>query len=362
MDDYLNSTALPFTKSDEIYDDYTFTFPPFTKMEDLHSLSPVIWVALIFYALIFLLGVLGNGAVIFVVGFQMRHTINTIWFLNLSVADLLCCLALPFLAAPLASDHHWKLGGFACMVFPSLIILNMFASILLLTVISMDRCALVVQPVWCQNHRSKPLALALCGVAWALAVLLTLPSFLVRTAKLDPTSNKTTCSVNYSLLNEDTRSAEVSVATMRFVFAFLIPLVIISICYGLLLFRVRSSRFMRSQKTLAVVLVVIVGFFVCWAPYHVVGLILASEPPDSLLFQSLNSADPLIVGLAYLNSCINPVIYVIVGQDFQAKVRLSLQAILRNILSEEATLASATEAGRGHATSTTKDHSTSTTL
>lgn len=352
------------------YEDYfeglnfTFTAPVIPKGGgDLHQLSPIIWVALALYTLVFLLGILGNLAVLVVMGFQMRHTVNTVWFLNLSVADLLCCLALPFLAVPLAYDHLWKLGGFSCQFIPPLTILNMFASILLLTFVSMDRCALVVKPVWCQNHRSKPLALALCVVAWALALLLTLPTFLVRTVKQDPLSGKEVCTVDYSRLDkEDPHSAEVSVAVMRFVCAFLAPLAVISACYGLLLCRVRGSRFMRSQKTLVVVLVVIVGFFVCWAPYHVVGLILASQPPSSHLFKAVNGFDPLIVGLAYLNSCINPVIYVIAGQDFRAKVQLSLQAILRNVLGEEATLANAMEEGSGQPTGTTEDRSTSTTV
>ncbi|KAL8220054.1 UNVERIFIED_CONTAM: hypothetical protein K2H54_038008 [Gekko kuhli] len=347
--------------SEESYDYYNFTASEVLEQEELRRFSPVIWAALTLYALISLLGILGNAAVIVVMGFQMRHTVNTVWFLNLSVADLLCCLALPFLAVPLASDHHWGLGGFACKLLPSLIILNMFASVLLLVVISVDRCALVVKPVWCQNHRSKLLALALCAAAWALATLLTLPSFFARTLAHDSLSHKVMCVVKYPRLNETHAAAEVSVAATRFALAFLVPLVVISLCYGLLLCRVRGSRFMRSQKTLVVVLVVIAGFFVCWAPYHVVGLILASEHPSSQLYRALYSADPLVVALAYLNSCINPVIYVIAGQDFRAKVRLSLRAVLRNVLSEEATLASATE-GRGHVTCTTEDRSTSTTV
>lgn len=341
------------------YPDFTAHFSP--EREELHALSPVIWAALVLYALVFLLGVLGNVAVIVVMGFQLRPTVNAVWFLNLSVADLLCCLAVPFLAVPLASDHQWQLGSFACRCFPSLIILNMFASVLLLMVISMDRCALVVKPVWCQNHRSKRLALALCLVAWAVAALLTLPSFLVRTVRHDSASGKMTCTVDYSRLSVSRpHAAEVSVAATRFAVAFLGPLVVISVCYGLLVCRVRSSRFMRSQKTLVVVLVVIVGFFICWAPFHVAGLILASQPPGSALFQAVNGADPLVVGLAYLSSCINPVIYVIAGQDFRAKIRLSLRAILRNLLSEDAMLGSSRGEGRGQATCTTQDHSTST--
>lgn len=124
-------------------DDYSVY--DFNGYEVPHSYCAV----LVLYALIFLLGILGNGAVIWVTSFELRRTVNGVWFLNLSVANLLCCLTLPFLALLLARDHHWPLGRFACKLLPSLTILNMFASILLLMAISADRCALVTWPVWC---------------------------------------------------------------------------------------------------------------------------------------------------------------------------------------------------------------------
>ncbi|XP_062996145.1 C5a anaphylatoxin chemotactic receptor 1 [Elgaria multicarinata webbii] len=349
------------------YTDYNFT----SVTQDLNStsmstaqagLSPVAWVALAVYAVVFLLGVLGNGAVIWVVAFQMRHTVNTIWFLNLSVADLLCCLSLPFLAESLANGYSWRLGDFACKLLPSLNILNMFASVLLLTLISVDRWALVVKPVWCQNHRSACLAWALCAVAWGSALLLTLPSFLTRETK-SSFPNQMTCGTNYAILGEDHHKAEVSVAVMRLLFGFLIPFVVISLCYGLLLLRVHRSRFMRSKKTLKVVLVVVVSFFICWAPFHAFALIFANELPSSALYQSVHDADPLVVALAYINSCINPIIYVIAGQDFQAKVQHSLKNLLRNVLSEESTRAHSLAEGHTQAIcTTTEDRSTSTTL
>ncbi|XP_053253583.1 C5a anaphylatoxin chemotactic receptor 1 [Podarcis raffonei] len=301
------------------------------------GLTSLLWVALTIYALVFVVGVLGNGAVVWVVGFQMRRTVNTTWFLNLAVADLLCCLALPFLAAPLASDQHWALGDFACKLFPSLIILNLFASVNLLVLISIDRCCLVLRPVWCQNHRSVRLAWGSCALAWLLALALTAPTFFSRSIYTH--YKKSLCITNYAAFPGGPRLGEVSVNTTRFALAFALPLVVICACYGLLLRRVRSSRFgQRSQKTLKVVLVVVVGFFVCWAPYHVAGLIQASQPHYTELSRSLNTADPLIVGLAYVNSCINPVIYVLAGHDFQSKMRRSVKALLRNVFSEESAL------------------------
>ncbi|NXA43891.1 C5AR1 protein, partial [Eudromia elegans] len=263
------------------------------------------------YAVIFLVGVLGNGAVIWVTAFELRRTVNGIWFLNLSVADLLCCLALPFLAVPLAHDHHWHLGAFACKLLPSLTILNMFASVLLLTAISGDRCALVTRPVWCQNHRTPALARGVCAAAWGLALLLTAPSFVFRTVRTELFSHKETCVLDYGRAGRHQRLAELGVTALRFLCGFLLPFGAITLCYGLLLARVHRKGFARSRKAFTLVLVIVVAFFVCWLPYHAVGLVLAATPPHTALFRRAAEADPLVAGVAYVNSCVNPVVYVI---------------------------------------------------
>ncbi|XP_010189579.1 PREDICTED: C5a anaphylatoxin chemotactic receptor 1 [Mesitornis unicolor] len=310
------------------------------------------------YALIFLLGVLGNGAVIWVTAFELRRTVNGVWFLNLSVADLLCCLALPFLALPLARDHHWPLGHFACKLLPSLTVLNMFASVLLLMVISADRCALVTRPVWCQNHRTLRLARVACAAAWFLAALLTLPSFVFRTTRFDAFSDKATCVLDYTSVGRHQHLTELVTAVARFLCGFLVPFVVITACYGLLLARVRSRGFTRSQKATKLILVVIVSFFVCWLPYHVVGLILASNQPHSSLFKGAVEADPIVAGVAYINSCINPVIYVVMGQDFRDKVQRSWRAALKGVLSDDPT--STVGDSRAKTKSTIDDQSVST--
>ncbi|NXL54922.1 C5AR1 protein, partial [Podilymbus podiceps] len=310
---------------------------------------------LVLYALIFLLGILGNGAVIWVTGFELRRTVNGVWFLNLSVADLLCCLALPFLALPLAYDHHWPLGRFACKLLPSLTILNMFASVLLLTAISADRCAMVMQPVWCQNHRTLRLARGACAAAWFLAGLLTLPSFIFRTTRYDYFSDKTTCVLDYTAVGHHQHLTELVTAITRFLCGFLVPFVVITTCYSLLLARVHSKGFARSWKAIKLILVVITSFFVCWLPYHIVGLILASTPSHSDLFKGTVEADPIVTGIAYINSCINPIIYVVMGQDFKDKFQRSWRAVLRAVLSDDPT--SMVGDSRMKTCSTVDDHS-----
>ncbi|NXN21389.1 C5AR1 protein, partial [Nycticryphes semicollaris] len=287
------------------------------------------------YTLIFLLGVFGNGAVIWVTGFELRRTVNGVWFLNLSMADLLCCLALPFLALPLARDHHWPLGRFACKLVPSLTILNMFASVLLLMAISIDRCMLVTQPVWCQNHRTLGLARGACGAAWFLATLLTLPSFIFRTTRSEIFSEKITCVMEYEAVGHHQYVTELVISITRFLCGFVIPFIVITACYSLLLARIHTRGFARSRKAIKLILVVIISFFICWLPYHVVGLVIASNRSHTAVFKGAWEADPIVTGIAYINSCINPIIYVIMGQDFKDKFQRSWRAVLRGVLSDD---------------------------
>ncbi|XP_057280201.1 C5a anaphylatoxin chemotactic receptor 1-like [Pezoporus wallicus] len=330
---------------------------------DSYAVPPGHRAVLALYTLIFLLGVLGNGAVIWVTAFELHRTVNGVWFLNLSVADLLCCLALPFLALPLAWDHHWPLGRFACKLLPSLTVLNMFASVLLLTAISADRCALVARPVWCHNHRRPALARALSAGAWALAAALTAPSFAFRTTRRDAFALKTTCVLDYAPIGvRHQRLAELLTAGARFVLGFAVPFAVITACYGTLLARVRSKGFARSQRATKLVLVVIVSFFACWLPYHVVGLILAASHPRSALYKGAADADAAVAGVAYINSCVNPVIYVVMGQDFKARLWRSWRAVLRGALSDDPTASTTVATGESRAKSvaTAEERSVST--
>ncbi|KYO42672.1 C5a anaphylatoxin chemotactic receptor 1 [Alligator mississippiensis] len=259
---------------------------------------------------------------------------------------------------PLIRDHHWALGSFPCKLLPSLTILNMFASVFVLTAISADRCALVTLPIWCQNHRSARLAWGVCGAAWLLSLLLTVPSFIFRKTKSEVFAVKVMCVLDYTSVSGHQQATEVATAALRFACGFLVPFAVICSCYGLVLMRIHKSRFGRSRKTLKVVLVVVVGFFVCWLPYHVTGLIMASKLSSDPLFHRIHQIDPLIVGIAYINSCINPVIYVLVGQDFKVKFRRSLRGLLREALTEDLPSTGDSKAR----TRSTMDKSTTTTI
>ncbi|XP_006898759.1 PREDICTED: C5a anaphylatoxin chemotactic receptor 1 [Elephantulus edwardii] len=294
------------------------------------GLKPLDTVALVVFSFVFLVGVPGNAVVILVTWPKVKRTVNAIWFLNLALADLLSCLALPVLVTTIILDD-WRFGEPACRVLPSLILLNMYSSILLLAFISADRCLLVFNPIWCQNFRVAGLAWVVCGVAWVLALLLTVPSFMYRRLRVELYPPKSICGLNY----HGDRRKELAVAGLRLTLGFLWPLVTLSVCYTFLLLRTWSRKATRSTKTLKVVVAVVSCFFIFWLPYQVTGVLMAVYEGHSEAFKRVQRFDTLCVSLAYVNCCVNPIIYVAAGRGFETLCRKTFCTMLQGVLIEE---------------------------
>ncbi|XP_067170522.1 C5a anaphylatoxin chemotactic receptor 1-like [Apteryx mantelli] len=303
--------TVPWERSDDYADfDLNFTAPDFEGAQAVRpALPPSYGAALVLYALTFLLGVPGNAAVAWAAASEPRRRLSALCFLHLALADLLCCLALPFLALPLAHDHHWPLGRFACKLLPSLTILNMFASVLLLTAISAHRCALLTQPGWCRRHGTPGLARGVCAAAWGLAALLTIPSFVFRTTRRDAFSDKETCVLDYGAAG---RRAELLAAALRLLCGLLLPAAAMAACCGLLLARLHAAG-RRPPRPTAAVLAMAGCFVGCWLPYHAVLLALAAHQPGTAAYARAQAAQPLAVALAYVNSAADPLLYALVG-------------------------------------------------
>ncbi|NXS98819.1 C3AR protein, partial [Jacana jacana] len=326
-------------------------------------------VSIAIFILVFIIGVPGNGLVIWVAGLKMKRSVNVIWFLNLAVADFMCCLSLPFSIVYLALHEHWPYGWFLCKVIPAVVIFTMFASVFILVAISIDRCLLVMKPVWCQNHRTAKLVSLICSGIWILAFIFCCPVFRYR--ETSSHDGKTVCGYSsgedeavdyvndydpvnelpekYSLLAyngndswadfyESAYSVPLAVVLInitRAVLGFVLPFGIMAFCYALIAFRMRANRFHKPHnRMLQTIVLVVAAFFICWAPYHVVGILSLVPTLGTELRESLILWDHLSTALAYTNSCINPLLYVFVGQDFRAKARQSLQGILEGAFTE----------------------------
>uniref|UniRef100_G3NX62 Formyl peptide receptor 1 n=1 Tax=Gasterosteus aculeatus TaxID=69293 RepID=G3NX62_GASAC len=288
--------------------------------------------SLIVYCLAFVLGVLGNGVVIWVTGFKMKKTVNTVWFLNLAVADFLFTVFLPLSITLTALDFHWPFGKFMCKLNTTISFLNLYASVYILVVISVDRCVSVVWPVWAQNHRNVRKASFVSLGVWVMALILSTPYFIFRdTALYNKDENDIECFNNFALSDDYENESVIQLRLFRhkamtitnFLLGFVVPFTVIVSCYAVIIHHIKRNRTLasHSRRSFKIIAAVITAFFLCWAPYHIIDLLGLA---NSLLSDRSETLDhvttigiPITSSLAFLNSCLNPLLYVFMGQDFK---------------------------------------------
>ncbi|KAM6908915.1 prostaglandin D2 receptor 2-like [Xenentodon cancila] len=288
------------------------------------------------------IGIIENLIILTVVAFHVRRSVISIWILNLAASDLLTTVSLPFFTLYMARGNTWTLGRTFCCIHSSIFFLNMFVSGFLLAGISMDRCLMVLKPVWVHNYRNIKLVSKICAAIWAMAVICTIPFYMFRDIIPTP-SGRILCYYNYKLFpphnQYDMKALEnqrkQGLAFMKFFLAFLIPLFIIIFSYIAVSTRLARRGCQRSFRFVRLVVAVVVSFFICWAPYHIFILMEILTTSENPVHQFANRALPVGATIGFFNSVLNPILYVFSCPDLCHKIRHSLGAVMETVLSED---------------------------
>ncbi|XP_066495125.1 chemerin-like receptor 1 [Tiliqua scincoides] len=291
--------------------------------------------SIVAYSLVFVLGTIGNGLVIFITGFRMSKTVNSVWILNLAIADFTCSFFLPLKIVYLSLGLHWPFGLVLCKLENTLCFLNLYASVYFLVVISMDRCLSVWWPVQAQNYRTLWRASFVALGVWILALLLCSPNLYFRNSSYDNETDTTFCYSDYGSNYEEGISILYAVIISRFILAFIIPFSVIAFCYGAMVWKFRRDRMTRSNKPFKVITAVIVAFFVCWLPFHIFVFLEAESQVENQVNVVIFVGVHVTFCLAYFNSCVNPILYVFMGRRFKDRLRRSFLSTFENAFVED---------------------------
>ncbi|XP_008050437.1 B1 bradykinin receptor [Carlito syrichta] len=274
-------------------------------------------------------GLLGNLSVLSVFLLTRRPlTVAEIYLANLAASDLVFVLGLPFWAENVRNQFDWPFGGLLCRVVNGVIKANLFVSIFLVVAISQDRYRVLVHPMASRRRRRRRQAQVTCGLIWVAGGLLSAPTFLLRSIQAVPDLNVSACVLQFP--HEAWPFARVVELN---VLGFLLPLAAIVFFNGHILASLRGREEVsrarcggpRNGKATALILALVACFLACWAPYHFFAFL-------EFLFQVravrgcfweefIDLGLQLANFFAFLNSCLNPVIYVFVGRLFRSKVR-----------------------------------------
>ncbi|XP_010224743.1 PREDICTED: somatostatin receptor type 4 [Tinamus guttatus] len=275
------------------------------------------------YALVCLLGLLGNSLVIFVIlRYAKMKTATNIYLLNLAIADELFMLSIPFVATS-AALHHWPFGRALCRTVLGVDGLNMFTSVFCLTVLSLDRYIAVVHPLRAATYRRPRVAKMVNGGVWLLSLLVASPIPIFAGTATTHDGQAVACNL---LWPSPAWSAAFVVYTT--LLGFLLPVLAMGLCYLLIVGKMRAvaqrvgwqQRRRSEGKLTRLVLMVVAMFVVCWMPFYVVQLVNLLLP--GRLDATVNNASLI---LSYSNSCANPILYGFLSENF----RHSFHGVLR---------------------------------
>lgn len=122
---------------------------------------------------------------------------------------------------------------------------------------------------------------------------------------------------------------------MKLFLAFLIPLLIIILSYVAVNSSLARRGCRRSFRFVRLVVAVVVSFVLCWAPYHIFIIIEVMSPSGHPAQALASKALPVSATIGFLNSVLNPILYVFSCPDLCNKIRHSLGAVMESVLAED---------------------------
>ncbi|KAF6075790.1 relaxin family peptide/INSL5 receptor 4 [Phyllostomus discolor] len=270
------------------------------------------------YGLVGAIGLLGNLAVLWVLGNCAQRAPcppSDTFVFNLALADLGLALTLPFWAAESALDLHWPFGGALCKTVLTATVFNIYAGIFLVTALSVARYWVVAMAAGPGTHLSLFWARMATLAVWVAAALLTVPTAVFG-------AEGEVWGVRLCLLRFPSRYWLGAYQLQRVVLAFMVPLGIITTSYLLLLAFLRRRRRRRQDSRVVArsVRILVASFFLCWFPNHVVtlwGVLVKFDlvPWNSTFYTIHTYVFPVTTCLAHSNSCLNPVLYCLLRRE-----------------------------------------------
>ncbi|XP_053349733.1 C-C chemokine receptor type 5-like [Clarias gariepinus] len=245
-------------------------------------------------------------------GAQLK-TMTDVSLLNLAIADLLLIFTLPFLAH--YARDTWVFGNVMCTLVLSVYYIGFYAGIFFIVLMSIDRYLAIVHAVFALRIRTKAFSILASMVVWMIAVAASFPELL--DLGIIGNGTEVVCDA-YPKSIESHNYVKSSALIKMNVLGMLIPLAIVGFFYSMVLQKFQTS----TKLAIRLVVVVTVVFFCCWIPYNIAAFLKALEL-KGIISQTCDNSKRIQLMLqvteavAYSHSCLNPFLYVFVGEKFK---------------------------------------------
>uniref|UniRef100_W5LGL2 C-X-C motif chemokine receptor 3 n=1 Tax=Astyanax mexicanus TaxID=7994 RepID=W5LGL2_ASTMX len=280
--------------------DYNFTYPDYMEYDwrpdcdqDLSMAFDAIFIPVL-YTVAVVVGLLGNGLVLVVLWQKRRSwSVTDTFVFHLCVADMLLLLTMPLWAVEAVMG--WIFGTTLCKLTGP-------TGYLYLSVVHGVR----------MFSRRRPWVIQIsCMVLWFSSLLLCIPDWIFLEASSDSRRDKIECVHWYP--SHNWRLAMRSLYHVMMLYF-----------YTSIFLRLRrgSQRGAAKSEDMRLILLLVVVFFICWAPYNIalmVDTVTHNVSSNSSCYTStaLNIALTTTSTRGYLHCCINPLLYAFVWGKFR---------------------------------------------
>ncbi|XP_076443948.1 neuropeptide receptor 15-like [Babylonia areolata] len=297
------------------------------------------------FCLVGLVGLTGNVLVVYIVlkDRKMRKSVTNLLILNLAVADsLLMVLGVPEIVQFML-DRGWLLGLTACRVNRSVLVAALYASVLTLVAVCIERYIAIVYPMKAHLVCTRRRVVFVIVCVWILAISCCMPTALFNDV-INPSEfmPHAMCITRFSF---DTHFLyHIIFKFTEFCLFYFGPLVLQMVCYiiiGRRLFvgvdklhrnsnirstpdrRQRTSEAIKARKGVVKMLIAsVIIYFLSYSPHQV---LLFFNTFSSMSFGDSWMYLVLTTTLAYINSAANPLLYCVFSENFRSKFKDILQ-------------------------------------
>ncbi|XP_066281806.1 uncharacterized protein [Branchiostoma lanceolatum] len=243
----------------------------------------------------------------------------------------------PYLSAAMfpslqQAELNYKMPGWtflrSCDVSRVIAIFLVSASILLLTVIAVERHKAITNPLSSRQHGTVKHAGKTCALVWMASALAAAIDTITRNIVTNDwtftgTSLHTTSScVLLKIESSDASHPFFVMVLLTFLFLYIFPICIIIPLYVRILVKVRQSRRLAVRATrlddqaFLMVFVVTVFFLVTWLPFHIVSFLI-----HRFVLSETEAPIDWVIAIAMFNSVANPFLYALVGKNFRDQLK-----------------------------------------
>lgn len=287
---------------------------------------------IVLYAIIFLVGLIGNVMVIVVVlKYKSMNTVTNRFIACLSASDLLTCLiAVPFTPVN-ALGESWIFGEFMCKLVPAVLVISVFVSTFTSVVIAIDRYIVIVYPH--APRMTGPVQLVIVAAIWLLSASTAVPIGIFTTMDLRKDGVSHDCHERWP-----TPTSVQLYTWLIFALQMFIPGIIIAVCYisiALKLRRQTKKKFannsnhgkekegielLRNRRINRMLIAMVVTFIICWLPLDLIHLAGQYLSPQDFLTAFLFCHILAMSSIMY-----NPLLYACLNASFKVHIYKFIQ-------------------------------------